>query len=307
MKKNFLTICLVASYMMLINVSCKKDESYNPKQKISTIEVAQDYLTETLVNGVVQHSESDAVPRFLAERWNWDGNVLKSIIYYDETGDSSEEKFEYEGKQLKAIVTNEGRCELTYSNGKIVSVDYLNKSGNREKVYEMTYEKNKISKISETHFNKSGHNNSLGIRSLLRFILPNGNVEAVNGTLAKLSARGLKGEEHWRDLYFHWNGDNISSVEVDALNGNTFNTTYEYDNNDNPYYRLFDMASLAFTSMFSKNNVTKWSDEYTTTKNVYTYSGSFPQSCKETQVSEFSFGNELYRDTYTTYFYYEYR
>lgn len=292
---------------MLLNVSCKKDESYNPKQKISTIEVAQDYLTETLVNGVVQHSESDAVPRFLAERWNWDGNVLKSIIYYDVTGDSSEEKFEYEGKQLKAIVTNEGRCELTYSNGKIVSVDHLNKSGNREKVYEMTYGKNEISKISETHFNKSGHNNSLGIRSLLRFILPNGNVEAVNGTLAKLSARGLKGEEHWRDLYFHWNGDNISSVEVDALNGNTFNTTYEYDNNDNPYYRLFDMASLAFTSMFSKNNVTKWSDEYTTTKNVYTYSGSFPQSCKEIQVSEFSFGNELYRDTYTTYFYYEYR
>lgn len=307
MKRNFTLICLLATSMALLNVSCKKDESYNPKQKISTIEVAQSILSETLVNGVVQYSESGAIPRSLAERWNWDGDVLTSITYYDTEGNSSEEKFEYDGKKLKAITNSEGRCELIYSKDKLTSVEYLDKSGNREQLYEMTYEKDKISKISDTHYDKSHHAEAPVVRSVLRFILPNGNVEAVNGTLAKLSAHGIKGEEHWRDIYFHWNGDNISSIEIDALNGNRFTTTYAYDNYDNPYYRLMNFASLPFSSMFSKNNIVKWSDEYTTTTSTYTYDGSFPQTCVEISLSELSYGNELYRDTYTTSYYYEYR
>ena len=271
--------------------SCHKDGVYNPKEKISRIYYA--------------YSSPDPFfnsDKELKEIWDWDGNKLSTITYYNKKGVDGTEKFSYDGKRLSRIdyFTTEGNniayVLYSYDGRKLDKVEYYY-YGEIEEIHKYSYDGKELSKIDVTYYSHYDATTSLKAKQwqsvcprMSRYAVP----EVVCASMDRMEETRMTTDTHFQqkdgDSYtwtitLTWDGKNISKVEylskIYPYNG-PVSIQYSYDKNSNPFYGCNTMGSLDEEHMYVKtnqNNVVSetWNDgdraDYT-----YQYDGKFPIS-----------------------------
>ena len=281
--------------------SCEKEGVYNPKQKISRIY----YSAE-----IKDHGETFNTDKLLKEEWNWNGNLLESITYYNDEGNQAAvETYEYDGKRLAAIHCGyNNKYVFNYDGKRLASVDFYN-GESMVQTAEVIHDGKKITGLNVTEWVNDLYPEALPMRtSVLRFILPNLSEQAASQLLAQIRQANEKMCDLHYSFLFEWEGNNISKItEIGLASTQVFE--YTYDNMKNPFNGLFDINELEFYSLCaSENNAlsetlhladTLIAGEYT-----YTYDGKYPATRSWTHTNAYDFGNE-YSETYT--YYYEYK
>ena len=288
----------------LFLVSCNKEGQYSPKKKIDRIYYSEVRTHEENDENTGTTTHTDSTYR-LKEDWEWDGDKLKSIRYYNSLGDlSTVENYIYDGKRLSSIKwSDDVYCSFHYNHGKIDSINYYY-GPNLMESYAITHSGGKISQISLIEGYGSKGMSSPYAMNAFRFLIPNANMESFTQMLSCMRSKmETKGEATFI-IQFEWSGRNIQKMTYihDSSNSETFE--FEYDNKRNPYYGLFDMEEFADKPFLSKNNITHETNADHVTQSefgyTYTYDGDYPatQSCSYTDV----FG-----DHYTQTLFFEYK
>ncbi|MCR5065954.1 MAG: hypothetical protein K6A67_09350, partial [Bacteroidales bacterium] len=97
MKKLFILSVILLTVVTFS--SCKKEGIYTPDKKISKIYQAKLQKIENQELTTEERTE-----KYLAERWEWSGNLLKRIETYNSDGDLGIIfDFYYDGKRLSKI------------------------------------------------------------------------------------------------------------------------------------------------------------------------------------------------------------
>ena len=251
---------------------------------------------------------SNSTSKYVAEIWNWDGKLLKSISHYNSDGELRyTENYEYDGKRLVSISWGSaGRYTFTYDNGKISSIDGYN--GTEKMVsYVLTHEKGKISQIVVTDYDaKKGTMLPMPINAL-RFFIQSADMQSLCKTLARIEQKMNTKDIETYTINFDWDGKNVSRVTY--LAGAYRETVdYKYDNKVNPFCGLFDISEYGGVNILSSNNVIRYVGESTDNDHwerdyVYTYDGKVPTMWTTSDID--SYGD--YRYTFTEICYYEYK
>ena len=287
-----LSFLLVIALVCAVMVSCNKEGQYNPKKKISQISYSNSYKTEYWNDYDLEWETEQGSSNYVGQRWNWNGNLLESIDYYDEDGTLDyTEYYTYNGKQISSIsYGGSGRYEFVYEKNKLSSIDYF--SGSTQYYhYELTHDGNKISKMSLTVLNDA----KAEVPSLPSFLL--------NIPTKQLQKASKGGDYEWR---FEWDGDNLKHITY-LEPGDTYDLYYTYDNKLNPMCGLWDLEEGGIASFMSKNNIVReeyrWDGETDIYNISYTYKGNYPS----TAATTYKYSSDDYRYTSTTVTYFDYK
>ena len=286
-----LSFLLVIALIGAVMVSCNKEGQFNPKKKISKISYSESYKYE-IWNGLSWEVEEQDNSNYVAQRWNWNGNVLEGIDFYSSDGTLSySEKYTYKGKQLSTISWGgAGRFELVYEKGKLSSIDYYSGSSLISS-YVFTHDGNKISKITV---------NSYDAKATVEHPLPSWLLNVPARDFMKASR-----ENSSYEYEFEWDGKNVKRMTYLAP-GEREDYYYSYDNKLNPYYGFWEIDEFDVNSIMSKNNVTRLEYSYDGETHVndytYTYVGKYPASMTRT----FNSSDDTYRYTSTETTFYDY-
>ena len=175
MKKLFTFILCSIIALPLFFTSCQKEQEgvYNPKKKIERI-YHERYLSYTYgYNETYEYVD----PKHLSEVWNWDGNVLNSIDYFDEEGYSAERAtFIYDGKRLSEIrISYDGeesyRYIYNYQDNLLSSISgYYADEQTPISTFQFTHSGKKITRIE--HYEEDYSKRANSSFSPLHFTLP---------------------------------------------------------------------------------------------------------------------------------------
>ena len=115
--KQLSRLFIAALALMFVFASCEKEGVFNPKKKISEIYKSSSYSYD---------GETYNTPKYLSERWNWDGKILKSVDYYDNDGSLDySETYTYDKNRLpKVSWGSTSYYELVYDKNKLSSIIY---------------------------------------------------------------------------------------------------------------------------------------------------------------------------------------
>lgn len=319
--KRFCIIVLCATIALpLLFTSCQKEEEgvYNPKRKISRI------YTENYTDDYQQFS-----PKHLSEMWEWDGDKLSAISYYNPDYLLYRATFAYEGNRISQI-----RVALTYGGDEedgvylysfvyqdkminSIQMSYREDEGNSYQLgyeYRFTHTGDKITRIEvffQEDYKMKGR--LAPILSPLRFVIPD--FEKDYAMLDRMEKRASKGMSYDYTFELEWDKDNIvKSTLRDPEHGDE-QYEYTYDTKLNPlyggflgvYYSGYGGGILGDGVMApwvtSKNNIlfesyTDFRGHNGTEKYSYTYEGKFPVTCtiQDNRPNESS-----YRVTYYEY------
>lgn len=308
--KRFFILALMVLTVVAFS-SCKKDGVYKPGRKISKIFKSDSYTYESYYEWEgTWHTSEGGTDKYLREKWDWDGNLLEKITYYDPDGEEDEVvEFSYDGKRLEEIEEHNTRITFEYDGRNLETIEIYYK-GEREAYINVDHDGRKI---SELEFHYVGDNwkkgdgpdfNKMLELSMFMF-LPTPDDSKRICEARKSSA---KDEETWT-VKLDWDGDNIEKMtEIEGTHRDV--TKYSYDDKKNPYrgflYYLADEGDVKFGS---KNNVTKEvhtcsesNEGPSTTEYKYKYDGKWPERRTETE----SYSGDNYRSTYTYVTYYDY-
>ena len=268
MKKSVI-FCLCVAVIALFS-ACKKEGVYNPSEKIQKIYTIGD-------DGV----------KMLTEVWNWNGDVLTSIDYYDYDGTVTyTNHFTYDSKnRLIAVDGGNSHSEYIYDDNKIDKI-VMTAEGALLATYEFDHKGNKISEITlDTDlFDDWGDIDwdKKGIVSPLRFMMPE--ICPAVETAVKECTNETKGDVIKMKL--NWGGNNVKSMDVSfSVWGMNMTETVEltYDNKNNPLYgSLSSMNSSAAENLvLNKNNPLTVKTLYlgqtlVTEDYTYEYEGNYP-------------------------------
>ena len=307
MKKITLLIAVLA--LGVFFVSCNKEGKYNPKNKIDRIYQSSSYKYEVNHEGNWETEEDGSTPKHVREIWNWDGNVLKSISYYNSDGSMEyTEDYGYDGKRLVSIsrLDREQHWELNYEKGKLSTMD-LYDGTNKAISYEFIRDNGNISEIKISVVGGEKSAVTRAPMNALRFFIPAANTESMMMAMAKINERHTTKNAFTYSIKLEWDGKNISKTTYEL---GAYKEAYEftYDEKLNPFYGMFDIEQYDAQGMLSKNNVTRYvsrdSDNDIDERNyTYTYSGKVPSSRSYVNA----YNTEYSRSTYTYSDYYEYK
>ncbi|MDD6581696.1 MAG: hypothetical protein PUF10_03320 [Bacteroidales bacterium] len=275
MKKIFYVVIAVCMGL----TACNKEGRFTPKHKIATIYESYSDHSEIWNSELGYWEYSDeTTPKYLSEKWTWDGKTLSSIQLYN--GDGSPwytENFEYENKRISKVTYSsqsewglQGHWEFSYDKNGLAKADLY--AGND--IYlgvDFTHNKNgKISEVRWTYFEDYYKKESFPLqRSILRLILPSDNQQILKRAEDKmLDHAAAKGVLSFTYKY-EWDGDNVKRV----TDGDGWQVEYEYDDMTNPLYGLLDNHLFGDGNLYdyviSKNNVVK--EQYKSGNKEYTY------------------------------------
>ena len=327
MKKITLLVAVLA--LGLSFVSCNKEGQYSPKNKIDRIYYSSEDKEEALTDepgSTYWTTVYDYItPKEIAEAWEWDGNLLKSISYYDGNTLDYTEKFEYDGKRLASVTSGTTRMTLNYDKKELASIDVY-ESTTRLGSYKFTHENGKIVLI-KYYGNPDYKGTACQLPvSVLRFILPNADLRSLNKVMAHAStsvktknSRDFKLEGFDYELKLEWDGDNVSKVlyNENAVEAHA-TIQYIYDEKDNPFYGLFDFLKneesyfvYGNPNLFSKNNVIRMVVQFLGASEIeevnysYTYNKTLPTIRTYSYSDTYNNGESRY--SYTENIYYEYK
>lgn len=298
----------------VVLTACNKEGSFTPKHKIAKIYESDSYHSEIWNDELYYWEYSDeTTPKYLSEKWTWNGKTLSSIQFYNEDGSPwFTENFEYENKRISKVTRSsqsewglQGRWEFSYDKNGLVKADL----GDGKDIYvgvDFTHNKNgKISEVRWTYFEDNYKKEVFPLQtSILRLILPSDNQQILKRAEAKmLECVSAKGVNIYTQKY-EWDGDNVKRVTDD----DGWQVEYEYDNMTNPLYGLLDNHLFGDGNLYdyviSKNNVVKeqrgnWNRDYT-----YRYDKKLPivKICVDKDETN---SYHRYTDTHTTYYEYE--
>ena len=240
--------CLILG-LCLLTAGCQKEGIYKPGKKISKI-----------------FTTYESGEKRLYQTWNWDGNLLKSISFFD---GSSEMRFQYNGKQLSAIY------ELGGSN--FYYLFHYDKKGKRldslDIYKDVSYENVKVRHVAHYDFSYneegliSGYKEDVYafgvwkegndvLRLVLQCAIP-GLPDPVAQKLAKPRTQS-KGDEEICDrisVSFTYQGENVTECHILTDDRIEDNYTFTYTDYLNPSYKLFQSTSFSSSGLYSKNLV----------------------------------------------------
>jgi hypothetical protein len=240
--------CLILG-LCLLTAGCQKEGVYKPGKKISKI-----------------FTTYESGEKRLYQTWNWDGDLLKSISFFD---GSSEMRFQYNGKQLSAIYelggTNQYYLFHYDKKGKrLDSLDvYKDISSGNVKVrhvahYDFSYnEEGLISGYKEEVYAfgiwKEGND---ALRMVLQCAIP-GLPDIAAQKLAKPRTQRKGDEEIWDriSVSFTYQGENVTECHILTNDILEENYTFTYTDYLNPSYKLFQSTSFSSSGLYSKNLV----------------------------------------------------
>lgn len=284
--------------------ACTKEGVYNPGEKISKVSISS---TDTYTYGGT--TTTNTVDKYMSESWSWDGNLVKSITYYN--SDQSirhTATFTYDGKQLTSLQVGKSRTDFTYDGSKISKFESYY-DGELESTATVTYDGKKVVQIDVVNVDKKAVKNDNSLFLPLQVVMP----VYTEKTAEMVNTIATKGS-NTNTMKFEWDGKNISKVTMTSDN-DIYTITYTYDEKKNPYkgflYELEDNGPAAWGS---NNNVTSETYNYTedghtdsyTYNYTYEYDGKWPTQKTYTQTYSETILGTVVSSTYTNVTYFEY-
>lgn len=296
MKKSILILALIVLGLSII--SCTKEGSYRPGEKISQISVQRRPGTDPI----------------LFEKWSWDGKYLARIEHCDTLGkftysenflyddshrvirvtdpeNNEEMRFSYDGKKLaKVEYYVDGLLEclgvVTHSGKNVTSVRYSYYGYYDDPVTpDNPADPNEPFTPDDTTYSKGashmGAGRHLGFFSLLPY--------EVRMSLAARAVTHPKSviTDRPDSIAIEWSGSNISRISVVSTFGNS-EYTFSYDDLKNPFRNCltFDVffpsgptAEGLNANNIVRSSVSKAGADPIVTTYTYTYDGKFPTQC----------------------------
>lgn len=262
MKKKLTFLFSIAILFPLLFAACQKEQEgvYNPKKKIEKIYTRSSYINSD--NLVVW-----SVERHLSESWDWEGNNLHKITYYDEEGQCRcHALFSYQGNRLSSIILMSDNNEnlvtynYNYQNNFIYSIEEYFEN-EKTAVFQFTHTGKQITRITHTRYNQN--KGLLHSVSPFRFLLPSLDFDNQFAPISnsKNTTKDFLGTMVY-DL--EWDDKNIRRITIN--DDDNFCCHYEYTYGDciNPFYNAFfgmyDTQSsgdnlVNYTFPSSKNNI----------------------------------------------------
>ncbi len=296
--KNLCKLFAMAMVLLCVAVSCEKDGVYNPKQKIDRVYCS--YEGKYLIDG-----EYEAIPKHVQQVWNWNGNQLNSISFYDEDGELDHtENYTYDSKNRLSEITwgGNGKYKLVYDGDRLSNIEYFYESTLDERM-ELVYDGKNISEINVTYYYDDlfkGEKAPLS-PAIFRIILPDLDAQSADRLLAQIKAKDANKSIETYSILFEWDGKNIKKVTLD-YGEIKYYQEFSYDNMKNPFKGLFNLNNFGYTDICSANNIVRVTLAYDYIEEYeynYTYEGKFPA----TKTISYSDSEYSYSSTY----YYEYR
>ena len=297
MKKT--TILAMALAMLCAFSACKKEGVFNPKEKLSAIYRSREYTVTS------EYNSYRNLPKYLAEKWNWDGKKLASInyYYYDWVNDTTFTtkldytlEMTYDGKRLESISEPGGsvKVKFVYDGRKLEKV-VLEDNGAEFTMIEVSYDGKKIDKLTFREMgDKKGFSAFDKMRgTLLRLMLPDMTLaDRVDYQLTKAVKEGAKDGNDAVVVYLTWDGDNVSKI---TTNGREQEITFTYDNKKNPGYGFCGMLVVESyidqidfgLSYLNANNITSITSKYK--EYDYDENGNMTDAEWRTRTQDFSY------------------
>ena len=250
--KTFKTLTIAMGLLLALSfTSCQKEKAgvYSPKKKIQQI-----YFS---------WSDTEKEP---FQHWEWNGDQLSSITHYsdfDLKDDTWIEKFTYENNRVSRVDNYTNSEYITYAYDgdhlKSATVFYRNAIAC---TWEVSYEGDKISKLTGTFYNSYKKNGATLHLNPLSHLLP----PDICANVAKHEQQLVK-QRHQEEIYtfvllLTWTDNNISKI-VCTGDGEYMDFQLQYDNKNCPWYGFIGGLEdylINFTSGhtgFTKNNVTE--------------------------------------------------
>ena len=299
MKKSVI-LCLCMTVVFLFT-ACNKEQDgiYNPSRKIQKI--------HTVLNAPLNAEELQD----LVVVWNWDGDVLSSIDFYENEVLTSTNQFTYEGNRLTTVRNASSYANFSYDEEKIDEIKvYLTEYDEPFLKYSFEHRGGKVSEI-EVEYHYIAGLDKKALVDPLTYILPQ-SCEPAAKMIAE-RAKEVKGYEK-ATMKLTWIGGNVTSVktvsESDMSNSsNSYVTRCTFDNKENPMKSCIALFAFGNTNSFmdfcNKNNIlttvtSTGSLSKITTTYVYEYNGDYP-----TKVTSIDRIDDVEKEGATTY--YEYK
>lgn len=243
MKKGILYATGISILMLLVFSSCSKQ--YNPDEKIVKITYKYHYsCDDPTVPDVNQSSE---------ELWTWEKERLTQIKY----NDMMPLEFVYDGKKLLEIKWNDGSYSFSYHNQKLEKIEMYSR-GSLIVLVTVNYKNSMVTELSYQEFatpEKESEELLARKNALTRTILPF--IQERQLMSCREDAASRKETSFSFDLYLEYSNDNVTKQRTVYANGEEEILTFEYDQNENPFYSAFHALENYEMSpvFFSKNNI----------------------------------------------------
>lgn len=241
--------------------SCSKDGKYKPERKIAQI----DQLVER---------NDGTITSFPYEMWNWNGDLLKSIDFYDGGCHIGTETYEYEKDRLVSSTMGNTKAVYFYDGKRIsrIEIEEISSTAmNSGATFEFKYERNKISRIIYTFRFKYNYDCKDCTMGFLRHFLPDNVCHIIKNDVKKGVAKSENpagfGESVSTYIYdLTWDGKNVVRLDRSHYTNTDPETVWSdvtemtYDKQKNPFQKLFtyveyDYMNSRNETVLSANNV----------------------------------------------------
>ena len=326
MKSNIL--CAVVLAAVSLTAACTgKDWAYTPKGEIEKVYYSSEVVDE-IYNAETDRWETvntSSTPKVLTETWNWDDNLLRSIVFNGESNTSGQDRtayFSYSQKRISLIETEDQRIVFTYSGRNLSKAEMFDKRHDTDRAFLSYYFKYEDKKLSRIEVMSPGATKSQLATPLqqrwMAYMHEAMGVPAMDMDKVCRKAADTK-EEIVEIMKLMWSGGNVSSVTIESDYGSQ-KVDYTYDTKNNPYshflYTLGSIYAGEGIEFANQNNITKVvttymsdemeeeAEEQTEVIYHYTYQNDWPVVKQRVQV----YGDEQEgsRVTERSFNYYEY-
>ena len=255
---------------------------YNPRKKISKIYV-----------------QKEGEQEYLLQDWEWEGNKLGFITYYEEGRFKAKNEFIYEGDRLVKVV-GEGQLgyhtEYFYIGKKFEKINYYKPTGDISAECRFLYQGDKITNVIVNRYNSYGVGKDA--------------ISVIEKSLigAEKLVNQVDTFTHFFD--FLYEGENLISISQPS---GPFFTLEGYDKCFNVMYNFFPFATVLYAPfpfsvidtdldvfLFSKNNPRKVTYEFyqAITTYTYTYDDHYPITIQSNMVVGDRHEETIYRILY---------
>ena len=243
MNKNYLQLMTKLVFLLIFCVSllsCGKDETFNPKQKIKRI-----------------YEGAYGGPKYLKQEWTWDNDRLMKIDFYSSDDEDiilrNREYFTYEDNKLIKVENNDAYFQISYKNKKYDRIELYRKNGYLLATWDFSYRNNKVSKIILTD-NDDYWDSKMENEGFLSFLMPVSIMEYSSKMGGKKSSSAFV-----TTITYQYSGNNITEIKW-TLNEPDDYIIYTYNSYDdmlNPFYKHIELESRYIEKVTSENNPKK--------------------------------------------------
>lgn len=242
--KRIFCILLIAAVSMAA-VSCKKEGSFNPKEKIVAV-----YQQQTSVTG----TETTTVEKYKAEEWIWEGKQLKEMVSYNTDGTVLERQIlSYKGGRLVKVADESGEMytEYTYKSGKLIKITMVSE-GEEMFAADVEHEGGNISKMKMSIDIPDSMTAKFAERSL-SMVMPQQLATILVPTLTMTQRSNQMDKQSMAiSINFTYTDQNLTKMSVVVSGFTIMTVTCTYDDMKNPMQGCFALLSPA---SLSKNNI----------------------------------------------------